>query len=102
MSSLWQPRCPGSCSVGDSLGSGCGFVVLGSYFLYSFLCSSLGLVPCSYLCSLGLGVVHPSGRIRRVVLWHVLSLRAIVIPLGVWLLGGKGSEVSISSEYVSE
>src|SRR6266478_3178406 len=55
MSSLWQPRCPGSCSVGDSLGSGCGFVVLGSYFLYSFLCSSLGLVPCSYLFSLGLG-----------------------------------------------
>ncbi len=48
------------------------------------------------------GVVHPPGRVRQVILWHVLSLRATVIPLGAWLLGGKGSKVSISSEYVSE
>ena len=79
--------------------------VLSSSEVISSIVSSVvpsGWCPVPIYVHWDWGVVHPSGRVRRVVLWHVLSLRAIVIPLGVWLLGGKGSEVSISSEYVSE
>ncbi len=48
------------------------------------------------------GVVHPSWGIGRVVLRCVLSLGTSIVPLGVWLLRSEGSEVSVSSEYVSE
>ena len=48
------------------------------------------------------GVIHPSRSVRRVILGHVLSLRASIIPLGTWLLQGESSEGSISSEYISE
>src|SRR6266446_6264201 len=46
-------HCLGDCSVDDFLGSGWGFVVLGSCSLCSFLYNFLGLGLCSYLCSLG-------------------------------------------------
>jgi len=48
------------------------------------------------------GVIHPTQSIGRIILWGVLSLRARIVPLGAWLLRGKASEVSVSSEYVSE
>src|SRR6266478_4836097 len=51
MSSLLRLRCPGSCFAGGFPDTCWGFVVCGSCFLYSFLCSSLELVPCSCLCS---------------------------------------------------
>src|SRR6266403_2321166 len=62
----------------------------------------LGWCPVPIYVHWDWGVVHPPGRVRRVILWHVLSLRATVIPLGAWLLGSKGPEVSISSEHISE
>ncbi len=55
MSFLWRLRCPGSCSVDDSLGSGWDFVIHRSYCLYSSLCSFLGWALCSYLYLWGLG-----------------------------------------------
>src|SRR6266478_2399710 len=55
MSFLLQPRCLGSYFAGGFLDTCWGFVVRGSCFLYSFLCNSLELVPCSCLCSSGLG-----------------------------------------------
>src|SRR6266403_1111726 len=48
-------RCLGNYFADGFLGSGWGFVIRGSYFLCSFLCNSLGLGPCFYLCSLGPG-----------------------------------------------
>src|SRR6266403_1858249 len=51
-SSLLQPRCPGSYSVGDFPDICWGFAIRGSYFLCSFLCNFLELGPCSYLYSL--------------------------------------------------
>jgi len=48
------------------------------------------------------GVVHPTRGIRRVILWGVLSLRALVVPLRAWLLRGESPKVLVSSEYVSE
>src|SRR6266403_835740 len=65
---LLRLRCPGSCSAGGFPGIGWGSVIHGSCFLCSFLCNSLGLVPCSYLCSweracfvLGGGCCSPEG-----------------------------------------
>src|SRR6266478_4083354 len=42
------------------------------------------------------GIVHPTGSVRRVILWCVLSLGAVVVPLRAWLLGSEGSKISIS------
>src|SRR6266478_8657104 len=50
---LWWPHCLGSCFAGDSLDTYWGFVVLGSYCLCNFPCSSLGLVLCSCRYSWG-------------------------------------------------
>src|SRR6266403_1737128 len=47
----WRPRSLGSYSVGDSLDSGWGFVVRGSYCLCSFLYNFLVLALYSCLCS---------------------------------------------------
>ena len=48
------------------------------------------------------GIVHPARGVGRVVLRCVLSLGLSAIPLGVLLLRGKGSKVSIPSKYISE
>jgi len=48
------------------------------------------------------GVIHPPWGIGQVVLGHILSLWVRVVPLWTLLLRGKGSEVSISSEHISE
>src|SRR6266478_6687289 len=58
---LLRPRCLGSCSAGSFPGICWGFAVRGSCFLYSFLCSSLGLGPYSYLYSSGLGCYSSNG-----------------------------------------
>src|SRR6266478_4782243 len=57
---LWS-RCLGNCSAGDSPDICWGSVVHRSCFLGSSLCSSLGLVPCSCLCSLEPGCYSSIG-----------------------------------------
>ena len=48
------------------------------------------------------GIVHPLRGVGRVVLGCILSLGMSVVPLGALLLWGKGSKVSVPSEYISE
>src|SRR6266403_2270426 len=61
-SSLPWSRCPGSCTAGGFPDICWGFVVRRSCFLCSFLCSSLGSGPCSYLYSLERGCCSSSGE----------------------------------------
>ncbi len=59
----------------------------------------LSVVWCSVLVDFhrDWGVVHPLWGIGRVVLGHILSLRAWVVPLQLLLLRGEGTKVSVSS-----